>query len=86
MARMSNYALRLLASPKAEAEKAAAEEGTMLNQFINMAVAEKLAALRAARYFRERAAAADLEALDRLLAGAGEGTPCPGDEIAEPSQ
>jgi len=43
MARMSNYALRLLASLKAEAEKVAAEEGTTLNQFINVAVAEKLA-------------------------------------------
>jgi hypothetical protein len=86
MARMSNYALRLLASLKAEAEKVAAEEGTTLNQFINVAVAEKLAALRTARYFRERAARADLEAFDRLLAGAGDETPCPGDEIAESSQ
>ena len=48
MARTS-YALRLLASLKAEAEKVAAEEGTTLNQFINVAVAEKLAALRTAR-------------------------------------
>ena len=86
MARTSNYALRLLASLKAEAEKVAAEEGTTLNQFINVAVAEKLAALRTARYFRERAARADLETFDRLLASAGEGTPCPGDEIAESSQ
>ena len=35
MARTSNYALRLLTSLKAEAEKVAAEEGTTLNQFIN---------------------------------------------------
>jgi hypothetical protein len=83
MARMSNYALRLLASLKAEAEKVAAEEGTTLNQFINVAVAEKLAALRTARYFRERAARADLEAFDRLLATAGEESPRPGDEIVE---
>ncbi len=55
MARTSNYALRLLASLKAEAEKVAAEEGTTLNQFINVAVAEKLAVLRTARYFQERA-------------------------------
>jgi hypothetical protein len=46
MARKSNYALRLLTSLKAEAEKVAAEEGTTLNQFVNVAVAEKLAALR----------------------------------------
>ena len=55
MATTSNYALRLLASLKAEAEKVAAAEGTTLNQFINVAVAEKLAALRTARHFEERA-------------------------------
>jgi hypothetical protein len=83
MANTSNYALRLLASLKAEAEKVAAEEGTTLNQFINVAVAEKLAALRTTRYFRERMARADLETFDRLLASAREEPPCPGDEIVE---
>jgi Zn-dependent oligopeptidase len=83
MARTSNYALRLLTSLKAEAEKVAAEEGTTLNQFINVAVAEKLAALRTARYFQERAARADLAAFDRLLACAGEEPPRPGDEIPD---
>jgi hypothetical protein len=81
MARTSNYALRLLTSLKAEAEKVAAEEGTTLNQFINIAVAEKLAALRTARYFQERAARADLVVFDCLLARAGEEPPRPGDEI-----
>ena len=71
MATMSNYNLRLLASLKAEAEKVAEEEGTTLNQFINVAVAEKLAALRTARYFQERTARADLETFDRLLGTAG---------------
>lgn len=73
MARTSNYALRLLTSLKAEAEKVAAEEGTTLNQFINVAVAEKLAALRTARYFHERAARADPAVFDQLLAR-GRGT------------
>jgi hypothetical protein len=81
MARTSNYALRLLSSLKAEAEKVAAEEGTTLNQFINVAVAEKLAALRTARYFQERAARADLAVFDQLLARAGEEPPCLGDEL-----
>ena len=81
MARTSNYALRLLASLKAEAEKVAAEEGTTLNQFINVAVAEKLAALRTARYFQERARRADLATFDRLLADAREEPSRPGDEI-----
>ena len=83
MARTSNYALRLLTSLKAEAEKVAAEEGTTLNQFINVAVAEKLAALRTARYFQERAARADLAVFDQLLAHAGEEPPRPGDALPD---
>ena len=83
MARTSNYALRLLTSLKAEAEKVAAEEGTTLNQFINVAVAEKLAALRTARYFQERAARADQTVFDQLLARAGEEPPRPGDELPD---
>jgi hypothetical protein len=86
MATTSNYALRLLASLKAEAEKVAAEEGTTLNQFINVAVAEKLAPLRTTRYFRECMARADLETVDRLLASAREEPPRPGDEIVESPQ
>src|SRR5207253_8705934 len=66
----ANYALRLQASIKAEAERLAKAEGTTLNQFINVAVAEKIAALRTADFFRERAARANLTdalaLLDRL--------------------
>ena len=80
MATMSNYNLRLLASLKAEAEKVAEEEGTTLNQFINVAVAEKVAALRTARYFQERAARVDLETFDRFLGTAGDEPPRRGDE------
>ncbi len=80
MANMSNYTLRLLTSLKAEAEKVAEEEGTTLNQFINVAVAEKLAALRT-RYFQERATRADLETFDRLLKTASDESPRRGDEI-----
>lgn len=81
MATMSNYTLRLLASLKAEAEKVAKKEGTTLNQFINVAVAEKLAALRTVRYFRERAARADLEAFDHFLDTASDEPLHHGDEI-----
>ena len=81
MATTSNYALRLLASLKSEAERVAAEEGTTLNPFINVAVAEKLAALRTARYFEERASRAKPGAFDRLMRTAGDEPPRPGDEI-----
>ena len=56
----ANYALRLQAALKAEASASPKEEGTTLNQFINVAVAEKLSALRTADYFRERAVRANL--------------------------
>ncbi len=81
MASTNPYPLHLLASLKSEAEKVAAAEGTTLDQFINVAVAEKLAALRTARYFQDRAAGTDLEAFDRLLATAGDERPRLGDEM-----
>ena len=63
----SNVALRLQRSLKAEAEKAAKLQGTSLNAFINVAVAEKLSAVRTADYFAERASRADVgEALATL--------------------
>ena len=83
MARTSNVALRLLSSLKAEAERVAKEEGTSLNQFINLAVAEKLAVLRTAAYFEERAARADPTAFDQILSRAGGEPPRPGDEVPE---
>lgn len=51
----SNYALRLPASLKKTAEATAREDGTTLNQFIVSAVAEKVAALKTAEYFAQRA-------------------------------
>ena len=81
----ANYALRLQASLKAEAERAAKREGTTLNQFINVAVAEKLAALRTVDYLRERAARANLgEAMAILESFGGDEPPREGDELDEP--
>jgi len=56
----ANYALRLQVWIKAEAERLAKAEGTTLNQFINVAVAERIAALRTADFFRERGRRANL--------------------------
>jgi hypothetical protein len=78
----ANYALRLQASLKAEAERLAKAEGTTLNQFINVAVAEKIAALRTADFFRERARRANVPAALALLDGIGtDAAPEPGDEL-----
>ncbi len=80
---MSAYALRLPASMKAEAEKLAAEDGTSLNQFVATAVAEKVSALRTARYFTDRKGRADWAAFDQIMRREGGETPQPGDEIPE---
>jgi hypothetical protein len=73
--RKSNFALRLQPSLLDEARKVAETEGVALNQFINVAVAEKLSALRTESYFAERAARADIpKALD-ILKRAGVGNP-----------
>ncbi|MER9281882.1 toxin-antitoxin system HicB family antitoxin [Mesorhizobium sp. C280B] len=82
--RRSNFALRLQLSLLDEARKVAESEGVPLNQFINVAVAEKLSALRTESYFQERAARADIpKALD-ILNRAGKGkAPIKGDELPE---
>ena len=81
MTTTSNDALRLQKSLLDEVRRLAAEEGTTINQFINVAVAEKMAALRTEAYFRERAARADLGEFDRILAKAGGEPPQVGDEL-----
>lgn len=80
--RRSNVALRLQTSLFEEARRVAETEGVALNQFINVAVAEKLSALRTEDYFRERAQRANLSKAKRLLKRAGRNDELrPGDEI-----
>lgn len=81
MATLSNYALRLQSSLMDELRLVVEEEGTTLNQFINVAVAEKLAALRTERYFRERAARANRADFLAILEKAGREAPIAGDEL-----
>ena len=74
--------MRLQASLLEETRRVSETEGVALNQFINVAVAEKLSALRTADYFEERGTRADLWKAMRLLKRAGCGNPpMPGDEI-----
>jgi len=80
--RRSNVALRLQTSLFEEAKRVAESEGVALNQLINVAVAEKISALRTEDYFRERASRADIKKAKRTLNRAGRGNPpAPGDEI-----
>jgi hypothetical protein len=81
--RRSNVALRLQASLLDEARRVAETEGVALNQFINVAVAEKLSALRTEEYFLERAERGDVEKAKRILKRAGRGNPpVQSDELA----
>jgi hypothetical protein len=80
--RKSNFALRLQPSLLDEARKVAESEGVALNQFINVAVAEKLSAIRTESYFEERAARADVHKALGILKRAGVGNPpLKGDEL-----
>jgi hypothetical protein len=78
----SNVALRLQTSLLEEAKRVAESEGVALNQLINVAVAEKLSALRTEEYFRERSGRANIGKAKRILKKAGRGNPVvAGDEI-----
>ena len=81
--RRSDVALRLQESILEEARRVSESEGVALNQFINVAVAEKLAALRTEEYFRARGTRGDVAKAKRLLKRAGRGNPpAPGDETS----
>ena len=73
--RKSNFALRLQPSLLEEARRLAETEGVALNQLINVAVAEKLSALRTEKYFAERAARASVPKALGILKRAGAGNP-----------
>ena len=79
--------LRLQPSLLEELRKAAEVEGVALNQLINVAVAEKVSALRTEEYFRERGRRADRAETLRILERAGKGNPpMKGDEIVRERQ
>jgi hypothetical protein len=82
--RKSNFALRLQPSLLDEARKLAEAEGVALNQLINVAVAEKVSALRTESTIAERAARADVPRALRVLKRAGAGRlPTKGDEMPD---
>lgn len=78
----SNFALRLQPSLMEEARRVAKAEGVAVNQLINVAVAEKVSALRTEDYFAERAKRADVRKALRVLKKAGvDQPPLVGDEL-----
>jgi len=80
--RKNNFALRLQPSLLEEAHKLAESEGVALNEFINVAVAEKRSALRTEDYFSKRVARANIPNALKILRRAGAGNPpIKGDEL-----
>ncbi len=81
MSKTSTYPLRLPKSLKEEVAKVAKRDGTSINQFIAIAVAEKISALETERFFAERAKQADMEAFRAILFRPGGESPRTGDEL-----
>ena len=80
----SNFALRLQPSLLEEARRIAEEEGVALNQLINVAVAEKLSALRTQAFFRARSRHANVPEAIEILNRLGKGNPpVKGDKLPE---
>jgi hypothetical protein len=81
MSETKTYTLRLPKSLKDAVERISKEEGTSINQFVAMAVAEKVSALETGRFFQDRKARADFKAFDRIMKRRGGQPPRSGDEI-----
>lgn len=78
---MSQYALRIPDSLAGYAKELAREDNVSLNQFIVVALAEKVSALKTAAFFQERAARADQEKALSILDSVKKQVPIVGDEL-----
>ncbi len=81
MTKTSTYPLRLPVSLKKAVERLSKQDGTSINQFVAMAVAEKVSALETAEYFERQRSQADRSAFRRILDREGGEQPRPGDEL-----
>ena len=82
MKRTSTYLLRLPASLKAAVAEISRAEGTSMNQFVAVAVAEKISAMRTAEFFAGRGDVAGVEAALRIVRREG-GQPADGDDVVD---
>ncbi|MEY2879643.1 MAG: hypothetical protein RLZZ15_2023 [Verrucomicrobiota bacterium] len=77
----STLSVRLPNSIRKHARRLARTEGVSVNQLVSSAVAEKLSALDAERYLRERAARGRHADIDAILAKIPHVTPEPRDRL-----
>jgi len=76
------YPLKLPQSIKRAAERLAKEDGVSLNQWISVAVAQKVGSVEtAAEFVRRRAGNAKVEDLEGFMAAVPDVPPLPRDEI-----
>jgi hypothetical protein len=68
-------------SLKTAVERLSRRDGTSINQFVVIAVAEKIAAMTTEEVFAERRARADLAAFDRIMSRKGGEPPRSDDEF-----
>lgn len=78
---MATLSLRLPQSVHFKLAELAEQEGISINQLINSAVAEKLAALMTQDYLAQRAKRASAKRFDEILANIPAAAPVPGDEL-----
>jgi len=78
---MSTYPLRLPASLKAAVAEISRAEGTSINQFVAMAVAEKVSAMKTAEFFAASRDQADVEAAIAILRREGGEPPSADDAL-----
>ena len=80
---MSTFALRLPESLFAHAKQLAEHDQASLNQFITVAVAEKVSALNTAQFFAGRAGKSKPGDFARLLVQVKDRNPLKGDEMPQ---
>lgn len=78
---MSTLSLRLPDSLHKMLKQVAKDDGVSINQFVSLAVAEKLSALSTESYLQERSARADRGAFLEILDNVPDAPPVAGDEL-----
>ena len=81
MADLSTYPLRLPKSLKDKVAKVAKRDGSSMNQFITIAVAEKISVLETEQFFLNKMNEVDMDAFRSLLFRSGGEPPRSGDEL-----
>ena len=81
--RISTYPLRLPISLKDAVAEASQRDNTSINQFVVVAVAEKLSAMKTAEFFAERRGNAGPEAAISILSRDGGLPPYPEDRLRD---